>query len=169
MKDCAKFCQGCAERHGSKSDGYIACIKDGAPYCPLCCTPNLVNLSISGEDLFVIQQISENVEFIEAMIELHDKDIIEYETKMSQFRNQVKQQEQQTQPQQTQQPSQQKSNQITCPKCGSTNITSGTRGFTLTTGFLGSGNHRNVCTKCGYKWKPGGWSEAWWRDINGNK
>ena len=43
---------------------------------------------------------------------------------------------------------------VRCPKCGSTSIGSTTRGYSLFTGFLGSGTPMNVCQKCGYKWKP---------------
>lgn len=42
-----------------------------------------------------------------------------------------------------------------CPKCGSTAITAGQRGYSLFTGFLGSGQTVNRCANCGYKWKPG--------------
>ena len=45
--------------------------------------------------------------------------------------------------------------QIHCPKCGSTNISTINRGYSLVTGFVGSGSARNVCQNCGYKWKPG--------------
>lgn len=41
-----------------------------------------------------------------------------------------------------------------CPKCGSTSISTVNRGFSIITGFIGSGSPRNVCQKCGYKWKP---------------
>lgn len=44
---------------------------------------------------------------------------------------------------------------VTCPKCGSTSITSGQRGYSLLTGFIGSGSTVNRCGNCGYKWKPG--------------
>lgn len=44
---------------------------------------------------------------------------------------------------------------LKCPKCGSTSIGVTTRGFSLMTGFIGSGSPRNVCQQCGYKWKPG--------------
>lgn len=47
------------------------------------------------------------------------------------------------------------SNQVTCPKCGSTSIATTNRGYSFFTGFLGSGKPVNVCQKCGYKWKPG--------------
>lgn len=46
------------------------------------------------------------------------------------------------------------SNLPRCPKCGSTAITAGQRGFSFWTGFIGSGNTVNRCSNCGYKWKP---------------
>lgn len=44
---------------------------------------------------------------------------------------------------------------VRCPKCGSTQITTGTRGWSLFTGFIGSGTVYNMCAKCGNKWKAG--------------
>lgn len=43
---------------------------------------------------------------------------------------------------------------VTCPRCGSNQITTGQRGFGLFTGFLGSNKTVNRCAKCGYVWKP---------------
>lgn len=54
-----------------------------------------------------------------------------------------------------------------CPKCGSTNIQEATRGYSVVTGFVGSSSPRDVCRKCGFKWKPNGWSEALQKDLNG--
>ena len=51
--------------------------------------------------------------------------------------------------------SQQHSNAVRCPKCGSYSVATTNRGYSLLTGFIGSGSPRNVCQKCGYKWKPG--------------
>ena len=48
----------------------------------------------------------------------------------------------------------QKNNVLKCPKCGSTAITTGQRGFSLISGFWGSGKTMNRCGNCGYKWKP---------------
>lgn len=45
---------------------------------------------------------------------------------------------------------------LTCPKCGSTAVTTGQRGFSIVTGFIGSSQTMNRCGKCGYKWKPKG-------------
>ena len=52
-------------------------------------------------------------------------------------------------------PDKQDKNTPRCPKCGSTAITAGQRGYSLLTGFLGSGQTVNRCANCGYKWKPG--------------
>lgn len=41
-----------------------------------------------------------------------------------------------------------------CPKCGSTNVSTGQRGYSIMTGFLGSGRTMNRCGGCGYKWYP---------------
>lgn len=46
-------------------------------------------------------------------------------------------------------------NKVKCPKCGSTNITAGQRGYSLVWGFAGSGSTVNRCANCGHKWKPG--------------
>lgn len=46
-------------------------------------------------------------------------------------------------------------NIIKCPKCGSTSIATVNRGYSLLSGFIGSGKPMNVCQKCGHKWRPG--------------
>lgn len=46
-------------------------------------------------------------------------------------------------------------NAVQCPKCGSFSVATTNRGYSIITGFIGSGSPRNVCQKCGYKWKPG--------------
>ena len=51
--------------------------------------------------------------------------------------------------------SQKKESAPKCPVCGSTYISTVNRGYSLFSGFVGSGSPRNVCQKCGHKWKPG--------------
>lgn len=51
--------------------------------------------------------------------------------------------------------SQQHPNTVRCPKCGSYSVATTNRGYSLLTGFIGSSSPRNVCQKCGHKWKPG--------------
>ena len=100
---------------------------------------------ISKEDALTIYNVTHSTEIIDAMIELKQKDIIEYGLKLSQFKNQLEQKKQ---------VNQQEKNQVRCPRCGSPNITAGQRGYSLLTGFVGSGSTVNRCANCGYKWKP---------------
>ena len=86
-----------------------------------------------------------NPNFLKAMRELKEKDIIEYELKMSQFRANA----------QTSTP--QPSNQPKCPTCGSTNIrkikvgerTASIIGFGI---FSRKANKTWKCENCGYLW-----------------
>lgn len=43
---------------------------------------------------------------------------------------------------------------IKCPRCHSTAITTGTKGYGLIRGFLGSNKTVNRCGSCGYSWEP---------------
>ena len=43
----------------------------------------------------------------------------------------------------------------TCPKCGSTSIATINRGYSMVSGFIGSGKPVNVCQICGHKWQIG--------------
>lgn len=113
---------------------------DECEYCH--CTEYLeVNGKIKAGVYLDLIAISRNAQFIKAMMDLYEKDIIEYELKLSQFKANTAQQEMYD-------------SKPHCPKCGSTAIGSTNRGFSLVTGFVGSGSPRNVCQSCGYKWKP---------------
>ena len=86
---------------------------------------------------FDIHHISKDGNFILSMLKLKDENPIEYELKMHQFKA-----------------LQEKSNKPKCPKCGSTSITTGQRGYSFWTGFLGSNKTVNRCASCGHKWEP---------------
>lgn len=45
-------------------------------------------------------------------------------------------------------------NTLHCPHCGSTSVTTGQRGFSLFSGFLGSNKTVNRCGSCGWTWQP---------------
>ena len=104
----------------------------------------LIRMSITCEEFQIMRKISNNPLFVLAMDELKNKDILEYNMKLSQMKSnltaQIVDEQQSTLPR--------------CPKCGSTSISAVNRGFSIITGFIGSGSPRNVCQKCGYKWKP---------------
>lgn len=113
-------------------------------YCEYC-GAKLIHTQMTAEERFLIMHTSKDKDFFMAMLKLRDDDIIEYQTKISQFRTQAKadgcygKEEDKNKPK--------------CPKCGSTSLATVNRGFSLLTGFLGSGKPMNVCQKCGYKWK----------------
>ena len=134
IKRCAK----CGDI-GRFSSEFVKCLK--------CDEDTLLVTSMTDEEFCVLcKAVPKNNELCSLMIDLKEKDPIEYQLKMSQFKTQVQQQESIK--------NQQEKNQVHCPKCGSTNITAGQRGYSLLTGFIGSGNTVNRCAKCGYKWKP---------------
>lgn len=43
---------------------------------------------------------------------------------------------------------------LRCPRCGSTAVTTTSRGYSLVWGFAGSNKTVNRCGKCGHTWKP---------------
>ena len=106
---------------------------------------NLEPPLIPSRDVSSIYRATNSTEVIDAMIELRKKDIIEYNLKLSEFRAQNRQRAQIQAKQ---------SNQVSCPRCDSTSISTTNRGFSMLTGFIGSGSPRNVCQRCGYKWRP---------------
>lgn len=107
------------------------------------CGAKLIHSDMTAEERFLIQHVSKDKDFFIAMLKLREDDIIEYKTKISQFRAHAKADgcydKKETKP--------------SCPKCGSTSLATVNRGFSLLTGFIGSGKPMNVCQKCGYKWK----------------
>lgn len=142
------FCEKCKDDPESPTYGGYLNLKNSydKEVCPQCGT-KIKRINLESEDFHKIINISSDPSFINAMVDLKEKDPIEFQLKLTQFKS--------TQPVPT--PSVQ--NKVTCPKCGSTDISSGTRGFSIVTGFVGSGSPRNVCLKCGYKWKPGSLEE----------
>lgn len=47
-----------------------------------------------------------------------------------------------------------KTNILICPRCNSSAVITGQRGYSLLTGFFGSNKTVNRCGKCGYYWQP---------------
>lgn len=114
--------------------------------CQYCNSNNISELNSTAilGDYFVLQKISNDPNFIKAMMELHDTDIIEYNLKLSQFKAQLSQA----------QTREESSNQVRCPKCNSTSIATGARGANGFWGFIGASKTVNRCAKCGHTWKP---------------
>lgn len=132
--------------------------------CPYC-GGDLIDTGMSTydyRDILVATDYDRDV--LDAMLKLKKSNPIEYRLKLQQLKNLKSQEKKKPRPQS--QTTKQKEDTITCPKCGSANIQTTNRGFSLVTGFIGSGSPRNVCQKCGFKWKPGGWNEALQKDLN---
>jgi len=85
------------------------------------------------------------------MLKLRQDDIIEYESRMSQFRMQAEQKEQ------IEQQKQESTNQVKCPTCGSTNVQK-IGAVERTASVIGLGifskkiNKSFKCKNCGYTW-----------------
>lgn len=146
------------ENNPSNYTGYWICDEYG-PDGNKCmkCGGELEETNLENRELMYIQRISKNPDYILAMNDLKGKDIIEFESKMENIRQQLSDRDNQAKVQrETQQKTEEKeANQVKCPKCGSTQIGVTNRGYSLLSGFIGSGSARNVCQNCGYKWKPG--------------
>lgn len=133
-----KICKKCGRYGGSCSpDAKIH--KD--------CGGELIDTGITHDELMIIRKISPGNDFLDALIELRKNDIIEYNLKMSQFRNQVNQQKQQ-----------QESNVPRCPTCGSTNLKKisglSKAGSVALWGVFAAGRTSKTwhCNKCGAEW-----------------
>ena len=100
-----------------------------------------IDSKLSYEEFYTLSSISSDYNFMQAMEDLKEKDPIEYQLKMSQFKMQVGQQTQED-------------NKPKCPKCKSTSITTGARGVNFTWGLLGASKTVNRCANCGHTWKP---------------
>ena len=115
--------------------------------CPICKSTDW-----EDADLIILKKISNDNDFLEAMIELKKNDPIEFQLKMSQFKTQLQQQES-SKPTNTT-PTK---DIIRCPKCNSTAITTDARGVNNFWGLLGASKTVNRCGNCGYTWKPNNW------------
>lgn len=112
------------------------------------CNGNLIETSLSYDDFCVLCDISEDNAFLQAMINLKEKDIIEYNLKMSQFKSQLEQQK-----------SSKTQNDTTpkCPHCKSTNIkpiSALNRGASIAMWgvFSKKINKSFECLNCKYTW-----------------
>ena len=136
-----KFCKQCEltgrnvvyaanKKMAEYTKGFIVGWSDDIDKCPFC-DGKLENTPITNDDFFV-----------------RKNDVIEYELKMGQFRTMAKQQEA------IRVAEKKENSKPKCPRCGSTAITTGQRGYNVISGFFGSNKTVNRCGNCGYKWEP---------------
>lgn len=122
---------------------YYMTMNDNEEYCPRCIYKaklKEVNFdNLDEEDRYVMEDLHE-------MQELNGEQYDNtYDPRIRRIEHERKEHEQR----------EQRQNTVRCPKCGSYSVATTNRGYSLLTGFIGSGSPRNVCQKCGYKWKPG--------------
>lgn len=148
MSSHLKICPTCKEEKICDDyfkNGYIDCFLDEVNECRY--GHPIIMTKMPSTDFHILKKISDSTDFYDAMIKLHDDDIIEYELKMSQFRSQVEQIND----------IKQQSNIPHCPTCDSTNIekisltkkAAGAFGFGL---FSKTAKSQFHCKDCGYKW-----------------
>ena len=126
--------------------------EDPYKFCNICPQHKceIYEIDINIDDYGTILRISHDVNFLEAMIKLKQDNIIEYESRMSQFRSQVAQQKQV-------QKAAEESSKPHCPHCHSTNIAkigTGERiGSIAVWGIFSKKINKSFkCRNCGYTW-----------------
>lgn len=133
---------------------------DDTDFCQVCHVPKKLFISIEHfdmpkDDIITLARISNDEHFLQSMNTLYNKDVIEYNLKLSQFKTNAEQQKQATIQQNHQ--SQSQSNQPHCPTCGSTNISKiGTMeragSIALWGLFSKKINKTFKCNSCGHTW-----------------
>lgn len=116
-------------------------------YCDYHPNEKLEKSNLTFQEYNMISEISCDISFIQAMESLKEKDPIEFQLKLAQFKATTVQQESATQQQ----------NVPKCPTCGSTNIKKISAGSRwLSTGLFGISSGKMgksmECRNCGYKW-----------------
>lgn len=104
-----RYCPKCSEYYG----GGVFKLCEKCVYC----NGELVELNIEKDDFNILYNISNDNNFLQAMIALKEKDLIEYQLKMAQFKMQIEQQEQIKK-------TEKENSKPHCPHCHSTNIKS---------------------------------------------
>lgn len=146
-----KLCRNCRNKNNQDIfySGYYSWLDNDCYQCPMKnCGHELVNINLSKEEFNVIISISKNIIFLESMIDLKEKDPIEYQLKMSQFKSQIEQQ---------QSNKLQNDNTPKCPTCNSTNIKKisglSKAGSVAMWGLLSRKVHKQWhCNQCGSEW-----------------
>jgi len=109
------------------------------------CKGQLKVTKVTKNDIKILFSISQDNNFLIEMIKLAEENPIDYQLKMSQFKTQLEQ---------IRASREREMNVLHCPKCGSTNITTGARGINAFWGPIGASKTVNRCANCGHTWKP---------------
>lgn len=146
--DMLKLCDKCRKDEEETFHGYIGWVDNSCYECPIC-SNKMIDTILTIDEYHIIDNISDDISFLETMIDLKQKDPIEYQLKISQFKANLSQQESAKQVAE-QKSSNTQSNQRTCRFCGSTSFTPVKRKWSPLTGFL-TNKTDLVCNNCGKK------------------
>lgn len=161
------YCEDCAEKTGKYQMSTRAFREYGDVQKYKCyrCQNELIDTNLTYEEGSIITFTSEDYNFLKSMMRLKEDDIIEFQARIAQFRPsyEKKMKEIELVWQRIKERPLTESKTVTteppkptCPKCGSTAITAGQRGYSFWTGFFGSNKTVNRCANCGHKWTPRG-------------
>lgn len=108
----------------------------------------MFDTGITFDEYLIISKISQDVSLLQAMIDLKQKDIIEYNLKLNQFKLQAEQKNSD---------SSNNTNVLKCPTCSSTKVkkistTSKVAGAAMFGLFSKTARSQFKCEQCGYKW-----------------
>lgn len=156
-----KYCPKCKDNKNFQNEyhtdwnpvqGYFIAFSPSDDICPYC-KEKIKSTHMDYDNFKDILSVSTDERFVDTMISLYNNDIIEYELKMSQFRNQLEQKRSNERTQRQQQTQ----NTPKCPTCGSTNIEKISVGKKISGSMLFgifSSDVRNTmhCKDCGAKW-----------------
>lgn len=136
-----KFCKNCYEN--TDRTGFLPFFNVDTQICPNCHSEGLIDSALTGKEIIILGDATNNNKvFLKAMDDLKRNDIIEFESRMMQFKKQAAQQD---------------TNTPHCPTCGSTNVEKISVGKKAVGGalfgLLSSNVRKTMCCKnCGYKW-----------------
>lgn len=120
-------------------------------YCAFC-GAKLKLISLTEDEMSVLKKCKVSSELVDAMVELKDKDIIEFETKMAQFRASAAQiKAAREEAKKTKALAEEEANKPKCPRCKSTNIQIIPRKWSFWAGVFTNKTDR-VCANCKHKW-----------------
>lgn len=118
--------------------------------CPFC-NNKLIDTNFPHEDFNLIGKATDwNRQILDLMMELHEKDLIEYQLKLNQFKLQQEQHE-------VIKEQERESNKLHCPTCNSTKVkrisgTAKVAGVAMFGLFSKTARSQFKCENCGYKW-----------------
>lgn len=112
------------------------------------CGGELYHTKLDFYEKAIIEDTSEDREFLLAMAKLKEEDIIEFNVKYAPMKMGVEQKWEENRRRKA------LANAPKCPKCGSIHITTGSRGVSGFWGFIGASKTVNRCSSCGHTWKP---------------